>query len=199
MNPGSDDLRADIREAIERVWPGGVVEMTFDPDESWFHDVYQKLATAIRRIKGVLPVYEREPDGGPVWFDDSEPEEDPPDDQQPSRSWHQFFVSPEGQAFAFETEIENIGEAVEEDEDWDEPLPDIISGSGWTGWSISVSLLAPIAVVTLSEAASFEDGAFREPTIATGGFKDTGEQIDPEAEFLKARGERAPQKTPEAA
>ena len=92
------------------------MEMTFDPDESWFHDVYQKLATAIRRIKGVLPVYEREPDGGPVWFDDSEPEEDPPDDQQPSRSWHQFFVSPEGQAFAFETEIENIGEAVEEDE-----------------------------------------------------------------------------------
>ena len=25
-------LRRDVREAIERVWPNGVVEMSFDPD-----------------------------------------------------------------------------------------------------------------------------------------------------------------------
>lgn len=103
--PGSD-LREDVREAIERAWPDGVVEMAFDSDESWFQDVHPKLASAIRHIKGTQLVHEREPEGGPAWFDDSDPEEDPPDDQEPSRSYHLFFVCPEGEAFNYETEIE---------------------------------------------------------------------------------------------
>ena len=103
--PGSD-LREDVREAIERAWPDGVVEMAFDSDESWFQDVHPKLASAIRHIKGTQLVLEREPEGGPAWFDDSDPEEDPPDDQEPSRSYHLFFVCPEGEAFNYETEIE---------------------------------------------------------------------------------------------
>jgi hypothetical protein len=103
--PGSD-LREDVREAIERAWPDGVVEMAFDSDESWFQDVHPKLASAIRHIKGTQLVLEREPEGGPAGFDDSDPEEDPPDDQEPSRSYHLFFVCPEGEAFNYETEIE---------------------------------------------------------------------------------------------
>ena len=62
-DPGSD-LREDVREAIERAWPDGVVEMAFDSDESWFQDVYPKLVSAIQRIKGAQLVREREPEGG---------------------------------------------------------------------------------------------------------------------------------------
>ena len=108
-NPGSD-LREDVREAIERAWPDGVVEMAFDSDESWFRDVYPKLASAIRRIRGAQLAHEREPEPVPVWFDHSDDDEDPPDDQEPSRSYHLFFVCPEGDAFNYETEIEGIAE-----------------------------------------------------------------------------------------
>jgi len=75
-DPGSD-LREDVREAIERAWPDGVVEMAFDSDESWFQDVYPKLVSAIQRIKGAQLVREREPEGGPVWLDHSDADEDP--------------------------------------------------------------------------------------------------------------------------
>lgn len=55
-NPGSG-LREDVREAVERAWPDGVVEMAFDSDESWFWDLYPKLASAIQRIRGAQLVY----------------------------------------------------------------------------------------------------------------------------------------------
>jgi hypothetical protein len=51
--------------SLERAWPNGVVEMTFDSDESWFRDVYPKLTSAIQRIRGARLVHEREPEGGP--------------------------------------------------------------------------------------------------------------------------------------
>ena len=88
-------LREDVREAIDRAWPDGVVDMAFDADESYFWDVYPKLAAAVQRIKGAQLVHKREPEGGPVWFDHSDPEEDPPDDQERSRSYHLLLRLPD--------------------------------------------------------------------------------------------------------
>jgi hypothetical protein len=40
----------------------------------------------------------------PAWQDSAaDPEEDPPDDVERSRSYHMFFVGPEGEPFTFET------------------------------------------------------------------------------------------------
>jgi len=50
-NPNAG-LRENVREAIDRSFPDGVVEMVFDSDESYFWEVYPKLAAAFRRIKG---------------------------------------------------------------------------------------------------------------------------------------------------
>jgi hypothetical protein len=36
-------LRDDVREAIDRAFPEGVVEMAFDSDESYFWDVHPEL------------------------------------------------------------------------------------------------------------------------------------------------------------
>lgn len=168
-NPGSG-LREDVREAIERAWPDGVVEMAFDSDESWFHDVHPKLASAIWRIKGAQLAHEREKEPGPVWFDHSDPEEDPPDDQEPSRSYHLFFVCPEGEAFTYETEIESIAEPDWDGDEEESELPmETVAGSGRTGWAVAVSLIAPFAVITLSDMEAFEDGSFSEPTIESQG------------------------------
>lgn len=85
-----------MRETIDRIWPNGIVENSFDPDESYFCRVHPKLSSALRHIQDTHPVSEREPGGGPVWWEESDPEEDPPDVTELERSYHTFFVSPEG-------------------------------------------------------------------------------------------------------
>jgi hypothetical protein len=54
-----------------------------------------------------------------------------------------------------------------------------------------VSLLAPFAVITLSGMETFEDGSSSEPTLESNAFTETGQRVDPEAEFLKFKGEQS--------
>jgi hypothetical protein len=81
----------------------------------------------------------READGGPVWWEESDPEEDPPDEIERSRSYHTFFVSPDGEGFTFETEAEGVAEPESMTDDFAEagwggdPPVSRISGSGRTG------------------------------------------------------------------
>jgi hypothetical protein len=72
-------LRRDVQEAIDRAWPDGLVELSFDPDESYFCEVHPKLSQAFQRIPNAQVLQEREAAGGPIWWDNSDPEEDPPD------------------------------------------------------------------------------------------------------------------------
>jgi hypothetical protein len=106
----SAGLRRDVQEAIDRVWPDGIVELSFDSDESYFCEIYPKLSKVFHRIRNARLVQEREANGGPIWWDQPDPEEDPPDEIERSRSYHLFFVSPEGKAFTFETEAEGFEE-----------------------------------------------------------------------------------------
>jgi hypothetical protein len=191
-------LREDVREAIERVWPHGVVDMDFDSEDSYFWDVYPKLAKAFARIKGTRLVHEREPKDE---LDRSDFDEDLPDDIEYSRSYHLFFLSPEGEAFTYETEIEPLGEPEFEDgeleeDDFEDDFEDefteeTIPGRARTGWSVAVSLLAPFAVITLDEMAIFEDGSTRQPGIESHAFTEEGERVDPEEHFQKSRGQVA--------
>jgi len=185
-------LPDDVREAIDRAFPEGVVEMAFDSDESYFWDVHPELRAAIGRLKRARLVHERQSDGGPIWFDGSDPEEDPPDDDVRSRSYHLFFVCPEGEAFTYECEIQSLAEP-ECEEDWneDEMPMETVAGSGQTGWSVAVSLLAPFAVITLGDMDTFEDGSISEPSIESHGLTEAGQRIDEEAEFRKSKGEQA--------
>ena len=186
-------IREDIREALNRAWPDGVIEMTFDSEDSYFGDVYPTLAAALRRIKGSHLAHEIEAEAEPVWFDDSDSGEDLPDDREPSRSYHIFFVCPDGEEFTYETEIESLAEpgGLDEGEDEAEWPMEAVSGTGTTGWCVAVSLLAPFAVITLSDREVFEDGSASEPSIESRGFTEAGQRIDPEAEFLKFKGEQA--------
>ena len=87
-------LRRNVQEGIDCIWPDGIVEMSPDPDESYFIELHPKLSRALRRIRNRRLVYEREADGGPVWWEESDPEEDPPDDIDRSRSYHTFSSAP---------------------------------------------------------------------------------------------------------
>jgi hypothetical protein len=64
-----------------------------------FFELHLKLSRVLRRIPKTRLVYEREADGGPVWWEQSDPEEEPPDEIERSRSYHTFFASPDGEGF----------------------------------------------------------------------------------------------------
>lgn len=190
-------LRRDVQEAIDRIWPDGIVEISFDPDESYFVEIHSKLSRALRRIRNTDLVYEREADGGPVWWEESDPDEDPPDEIERSRSYHTFFISPDGEGFTFETETEGVTEPEFMPDDFaeagwgEEPPVSRISGSGRTGWVVVVSLLAPFAVIELGDMVTFEDGSTTEPEIESYGQTADGELIDPENNFREVYGARA--------
>ena len=192
----STDLRKDVQEAIDRIWPDGIVEMSPDLDESYFFDVHPNLSRAFRRITNTQIVYEREADGGPVWWEESDPEEDPPDEIERSRSYHTFFVSPDGKGFAFETEAEAVTEPEFMTDDfaeagWGEDPPvSRIPGRGRTGWVVAVSLLAPFAIIELGDMVTFEDGSTTEAEIESCGQTADGERVDPEENFRKVYGAR---------
>ena len=178
--PPRGDLPEDLRKAIELAWPNGVVDMLFDADESYFWGVYPKLAKAFRRMKGAQLAYEHAPEVEPSWSDDSD--DDLPD-PEPTRSYYLFFVAPEGPEFAFATEMAPR----------DEPAVEPVLGTGRTGWSVAVSLVAPFATVTVAEYEAYEDGTVSEPAIEFNGFV-SGERFDIETGFRERNGEQPFQK-----
>ena len=190
------DLRRDVREAIDRIWPEGIVEPVFDVDESYFFDLHAKLSKALWRIGNTRPTHEREADKSPDLWDESDPDEYPPDDIDGRRTYHTFFISPAGEAFTFEAEAEELvepdcmtGDFAEAD--WEEELPmSAVAGSGTTGWMVAVSLLAPFAVIELSHMIVYDDGTVSEPQIEFHGQTEDGDLIDPEQAFREAHGAR---------
>jgi hypothetical protein len=184
-----------VQESIDCIWPDGIVEMSLDPDESsYFFELHPKLSSALRRIRNTRLVYEREADGGPVWWEESDPEEDPPDEMERSRSYHTFFVSPNGEGFTFETEAEGITEPEFMTDEFaeagcgEEPPVSRISGSGRTGLVVAVSLLAPFAVIEQGDMVTFEDGSTTEAEIESHGQAADGELIDREKNFREVYG-----------
>jgi hypothetical protein len=169
-------LRKDVNDAIERLWPGALVEMNVDYEDSWFFDVQLELTRALQGLRGCSLPFEREAKGEPVWWDESNSEEDPPDGFIPDRSYHLYFVAPDGPGFEFNTQSEEIIDDVAE----------IVNGEGRTGWSVAVSLLAPFAVVTLGEWIVSDDGGTTEPTIETYLEDSAGNRLDPEQQFRES-------------
>jgi hypothetical protein len=71
-------LRDDVREAIELSLPDNVVDLTFDPEDSYFWDVQPKLEAAFAKVGNAMLMFERDVQG---------------EDQ--SWSYFMYFVAPE--------------------------------------------------------------------------------------------------------
>jgi hypothetical protein len=194
-------LRPDVAAAIVSAWPDGEIGIIpFDSEESWFWDVQLTLAGAFHHIKGARLLHEREAAPEPAWTDWDD-DDDPPFENEFTRSYHLFFISPADKAFEFETETENEVEPEfddeydEDDEDWDGELETVtVQGQGYTGWSVAVSMIAPFAVISLNDYSTFEDGSKTEPAIEQCVQDDDGNLVNPEDHFRKLHGEMLFQK-----
>ncbi len=174
--------------------PDGIVELPLDPDESYFFELHPKLSRALRRIPNTSLLFEREADEGPVWRGESDPDEDPPDEIERSRSYHTFFISPDGKGFTFETDTDSVTEPEFMTDEFaeggwgEEPPVSRISGRGRTGRVVAVSLLAPFAVIELGDMVTFEDGSTTEAEIESYGQAADGQLIDQEKNFREVYG-----------
>jgi hypothetical protein len=190
-------LRPDVAAAIVSAWPDGEIGMPFDSEESWFWDVHPTLASAFHKIEGARLLCEREAEPEQAWMD-SDDDEDPPFENEFTRSYHLFFISPADKTFEFETETENEVEPEfddEGDEEWDGELETVtVQGQGYTGWSVAVSMIAPFAVIALNDYSTFEDGSETEPAIEQCVQGDDGNLVNPEDHFRKFHGEMLFQK-----
>src|SRR5713226_7953346 len=191
-------LHPDVAAAIKRAWPDGVIEMSFDSEDSWFWDVHPKLVRAFHRLKGARLLNERFPEGLPLLprTDDDDDDNPPIDyDCEFPRSYHLFFVGSEGEAFTFLTEIETQA-GPEYDEDTGELVDGelemiTVHGRVYYGCAVAVSLIAPVAVIALSDYSVYEDGAVAEPAISRYAEDDAGRSIDPESHLREALGQKS--------
>ncbi|MGO9271361.1 MAG: hypothetical protein ACLQOO_14065 [Terriglobia bacterium] len=128
-------------------------------------------------------------------------DEDPPDWDEHSRSYHVFFLSPNGARFKYETEHEVLGEDEFDDEEaeneefGEETEPGqarIVKGHGRIGLAVAVSVVAPFALITLDRLVNFEDGSETEPDLGPSVFTEEGEAMDPTAYILELAGKDAP-------
>ena len=167
-----------IADAIREAWPGGVIDMPVDWDDAPFWEVYPQLKAGLSRIqRGAVRAavcYEREPEGGPRWGEASNPDEDPPDWHDESRSYGLFFVSSMDQRLKFATDT------IEPDE---EGIERRFQGEGRVGYVVAVSLVAPFAVVTLDQMEVFENGSRSEPDVDPHIFGLDGRKVDPEDHY----------------
>jgi hypothetical protein len=148
--------------------------MPVDSDAAPFWDVYPRLKAALSGIPRGAVLYEREPRGGPVSGETSNPDEDPPDWHAESRSYCLFFVSAMDERFKFATDT------IEPDE---EGIERRFQGEGRIGYVVAVSLVAPFAVVTLDQMEVFENGSESEPDVEPHIFSLDGRKLDPEDHY----------------
>ena len=168
-----------ILEAINRVWLNGIVELGCDLlEELYFHELYPKLHRKLSRIKGAALRYEREAEEQGHDFEDdvSDGSYLPMDDQ--TYSYHLFFLCPDDELFRYETN--------EEADEADPDVEEVISGEGFIGCVVGVSLLAPFAIVAPNNCHEYQDGSHCCPELEICAFDENGERLTAE-EFFRGQ------------
>jgi hypothetical protein len=195
--PGGSDLPQHIVAALRKSYPDGLIEMPILDEDNPFWEICDKLKHSLSSLKGATLIYERKPQWEQHW-EEPDPDEDPPDWEENSRSYHLFFLSPNGRRFTYETEDELLGpeddfdeEEAEADEFGEEAEPSTartVKGHGRIGLAVAVSVVAPFALITRDRMENFEDGSETEPNLRPSVFTEEGEAVDPITYILELAG-----------
>jgi hypothetical protein len=145
------DIPKHILDAIQRVWPDGIVQIDSDLiEESCFHELHSKLHRSLSSIKGASLRYERGAKEQRPWEDDSD---SPWCDNAPiDDNTYSFFICPDDKLFHYEAETEKP-----DDEDPD--VEAVVAGQGFIGYLVGVSFVARFAVVGLNCFREYESGS----------------------------------------
>jgi len=168
-------LRHDVKEAIQQIWPDNTVKGSHSFEESYLTDKLSALKKDLMNIKGAQLKYQLAAKQNSIPNDAADIEDFVPLLSEQTRSYHLFFICPEGEIFTFDSETENFDETenlgVEALAEKirknlrESRSKSMIQGRGWIGWSVSLSFLAPYAAMALNEMALFDNGSTEEPGI----------------------------------
>lgn len=176
-----------VVQAIQRVWPDGIVEIDYDLlEDSYFHELYPKLHHSLLTIKGASLRYERAERERHPWekdwdsYDSDWSDNLPIDDR--TYSYHLFFVCPDDGLFRHETETE------EPDEEHPE-IEEVVAGEAFIGCVVGVSFFARFAAVGLNSFEEYENGSYTCPGLDVYAFGEKGEQLTADQYFRSELGE----------
>lgn len=190
----NSNIRKDILETLDSIFPGNVIEMWDGFEESHLEDIYDDLKTKLSAIKTATLDYERDWEGNdprfdnfnqpPGWNDEKENfhEPIPVPMGDISSSYHLFFLGLKGGRFRCECEDDTL--------DNDGNLEEV-KGIETLGCSVGISLLAPFAVIMTGSRSVYEDGSYTCPDIETYIFEHNGEPVDMEDHIRQIAGEEA--------
>lgn len=176
------ELPTYLADTIERAWPDGVVEM-INLEACPLRETCSTLKGLRSRTPGSDLVFEREAAGGPRRREESDPDEDSPERDEPTRSYHLFFLSPKDRRYSFDTET------LEPDDDGIEQR---FAGQGRIGHVVAVSLVAPVALVAIDQFEVFESGSYSEPSAEGHLFDLDGTRLDMKRHYLGLFEEEGP-------
>lgn len=177
----NSNIKKDILEILEGVFPDDVIEMWGGFEESLLADIYDDLKTKLSAIETATMDYERDWQGNDPRFDNRYQsscwgnEEDDFDEPIPvpmgdiSSSYHLFFLGLKEDRFRLECEDETL----DDEGNWVQ-----VKGTETPGCSVGISLLAPFALIMTGRIEVFEDGSYTCPDIETHVFEWDGDPAD---------------------
>ena len=174
-------IPSDLAGLIRKAFPEGVVELPADADEIDEDAAYPDLKRELAAIDGALLMYERPPDGGPVWDDEADPCEDPPSDFEHARSYLLLFLALNDNRFHYETE----------DMIDDEQGTTRVQGTGRIGCTVAISVLAAVALVKFDDMEQLDDGSEILPQVEDRIFDLDFTPVDLESHFRSRMGDEA--------
>lgn len=171
---GISQIPKNVAAAIKHCWPKGVVE-EFATDESYLHEVRQRLERDLRNIRGASLLWQTEEEEISARWNDDQNDEPLPSDQW--QSYHVFFMAPNSHEFRFEDETAGMEEPEDpEQEEWTETT---YPGEGWIGCAVGICLAAPYAVINLCSYSRYEDGTMSTPEVESFIYcEETNERVD---------------------
>ena len=183
----TSSLPKEIGRLVKKHWPDGVVE-EFDTWESYFHEIHDRVWSDLQRIRSASAFWETERSsrlGGEDddWDDDDADPDDLGEGSEEFQSYHVFFLSPGGEEFVYEDETQSYTDPDPGDDEASDPEEATVSGERTEGYAVAISLLAPVAAISWSSMAYFEDGSFDSPDVQPLGLgEEVGGQIADELE-----------------
>jgi len=171
---GTSQIPTDVDAAIKQCWPDGVVE-AFATDESYFHEIHQRLEWDLRHVRGASLLWQTEGEEVGARWEEGESDEPTPNDEW--QSYHVFFLAPDGGEFHFEDETAGVEEP--EDPEGKAGAEITYPGEGWIGCAAGISLAAPYADINLGSYSCYEDGTMSTPDVESFIYSgETHERVD---------------------
>jgi hypothetical protein len=179
----SSDIRPDLQEIIENVFPDGIVEWQLEAEEGELEERYDRIGTKLATLRGAGLFSDHPADSRTFACDDDDDSEayDFPSDDV-SYSYRRYFLG------VADPRCQRVVEDQDEDEEGD--LVEV-ERTDTLGCIVALCEFAPLAIVRFASIWHSDNGDSNIPDIGDRVFDLNGVPLDMEAHFSELFGNEA--------